>query len=134
MHLFLFKIGINMVSLVFDHIHLRSKSVELAAKFYESIFDAERLVEYPSGRIDIRLAGLKVIITTAIRNMDSGHGLAEAPLDHLAFEVEDLMALANSLKSIGVKFAEDVRSPKPGILTAFILAPDNVKIELIQRD
>jgi len=123
-----------MVSIAFDHIHLRSKSVEVAASFYESFFDAERLVEYQDGRIDIRLAGLKVIITAATGRLDGTDGLTEAPLDHLAFEVKDLTRLANTLKSKDIVFVQDIRNPKPGIFTAFILAPDNVKIELIQRD
>lgn len=124
-----------MVSVIYDHIHLRSKSVETAAKFYETVFDAERMVEYPDGgRIDIRLAGLKVIITAASGEMDGAHGFAEAPLDHMAFEVKDLTTLANTLESMDVVFVQGIRNPKPGILTAFILGPDNVKIELIQRD
>lgn len=106
----------------------------VAAKFYETAFAADRVAEHPDGRIDIRLGGQKVFISPANGSMSDTNGVAEASLDHIALVVKDLMALVSDLQAMNVVFIQDVKNPKPGVWTAFILAPDNVKIELIQRD
>lgn len=123
-----------MANVVYDHIHLRSNAVEKAVSFYEAVLEAERIATFPDGRIDIRLAGLKVIISPAAWELDDAHGREEAPIDHLGFEVKGLVEMTEKLKTMDIEFLQGVRSPKPGVLTAFLLGPDNVKIELIERD
>jgi predicted enzyme related to lactoylglutathione lyase len=47
--------------------------------------------------------------------------------------VEDIDAAVAELKGKGVTFTMDPTSIRPGVRIAFLTAPQNVSIELIQR-
>ena len=85
-------------------------------------------------RIDLNLAGQKVFIAKAMPGK-----AADAPaspyfgLDHFGLTVPDIKAAVAALKSKGVAFTMDVTTNRPGVQIAFLTAPENVSIELIQR-
>ena len=54
-------------------------------------------------------------------------------LDHFGFETDDLAGLAASLKGNGVKFNCEPWTMPSGSMVAFVVAPDEVSVELIQR-
>jgi lactoylglutathione lyase len=64
---------------------------------------------------------------------------AEAPsspyfgLDHFGLTVDDIKEAVTALKAKGVHFTMDVTTNRPGVQIAFLTAPENVSIELIQR-
>ena len=53
--------------------------------------------------------------------------------DHFGFETDDLMALSDVLKGNGVKFNCEPWTMPSGSMVAFVVAPDEVSVELIQR-
>ena len=54
-------------------------------------------------------------------------------LDHFGFETDDIEGLAAVLRSNGVKFNCEPWTMPSGTMVAFVVAPDEVSVELIQR-
>src|ERR1700710_3242083 len=126
-----------MVRFNWEHIHLRSTDPEATAEWYRDKLGAD-VVKTPqadeSMRIDLNLAGQKVFIAKAAPGK-----AADAPaspylgLDHFRLTVPDIKAAVAALKAKGVAFTMDVTTNRPGVQIAFLTAPENVSIELIQR-
>jgi lactoylglutathione lyase len=126
-----------MIKFNWEHIHLRSPDPEATAEWYQDKLGAE-VVKSPqadgSMRIDLNLAGQKVFIAKAMPGK-----AADAPaspylgLDHFGLTVPDIEAAVAALKAKGVAFTMDVTANRPGVRIAFLTAPENVSIELIQR-
>jgi lactoylglutathione lyase len=126
-----------MTKFNWEHIHLRSTDPEATAAWYRDKLDAE-IIKSPqpdgSTRIDLNLAGQKIFIAKAMPGK-----AADAPaspylgLDHFGLTVPDIKAAVAALKAKGVNFTMDVTTNRPGVQIAFLTAPENVSIELIQR-
>ena len=54
-------------------------------------------------------------------------------LDHFGLTTDDLEGAVKELKAKGVAFTMEPREIRPGTKIAFITAPQNVSIELLQR-
>ena len=54
-------------------------------------------------------------------------------LEHIGLTVENIDAAVTELKAKGVPFTMEPRTIRPGVRIAFLTAPQNVSIELIQR-
>ena len=121
-----------MTTFNWEHIHLRSPDPEATAQWYADKLGAE-VIKTPqadgSARIDLNLAGQKVFIAKA----QAGKA-AEAPSSpYFGLTVPDIKAAVAGLKAKGVHFTMDVTTNRPGVQIAFLTAPENVSIELIQR-
>ena len=126
-----------MIKFNWEHIHLRSPNPEATAEWYKDKLGAE-VIKSPqadgSTRIDLNLAGQKVFIAKAAPGK-----AAEAPaspylgLDHFGLTVPDIKSAVAALNAKGVTFTMDVTQNRPGVQIAFLTAPENVSIELIQR-
>lgn len=120
-----------------EHIHLRSADPAATAAWYKANLGAD-IIETPqadgSTRIDLNLAGQKIFIAKAAPGK-----AADAPsspylgLDHFGLTVPDIRAAVAELKAKGVRFTMEVTLNRPGVQIAFLTAPENVSIELIQR-
>ena len=55
-------------------------------------------------------------------------------LDHFGFRVDNLDETVAELKGRGAVMAAEPRTIRPGVRVAFVRAPDDVRIELLQRD
>ncbi|MDR3531204.1 MAG: VOC family protein [Rhodopila sp.] len=126
-----------MIKFNWEHIHLRSPDPEATAEWYKDKLGADVIrTPQPDGstRIDLNLSGQKVFIAKA----QPGKA-ADAPsspylgLDHFGLTVNDIKAAVAALKAKGVTFTMDVTTNRPGVQIAFLTAPENVSIELIQR-
>ena len=127
-----------MTKFNWEHIHLRSPDPEATAAWYQDKLGAE-VIRSPTAdgsmRIDLNLAGQKVFIAKALPGK-----AADAPsspylgLDHFGLTVSDIKAAVAELKAKGVTFTMDVTTNRPGVQIAFLTAPQNVSIELLQRD
>jgi lactoylglutathione lyase len=120
-----------------EHIHLRSPNPEATADWYRDKLGAEVVKSpQPDGtkRIDLNLGGQKIFLAKAAPG-----NAADAPtspylgLDHFGLTVPDIRAAVAELKAKGVQFTMDVTTARPGVQIAFLVAPENVSIELIQR-
>ncbi len=127
-----------MPSYTYDHIHLRSRDPEATARYYNEMFDAEILESVQSDgakRIDLNINGLTVFIARVSPDDD----IPAAPsqpylgLDHFGLRVDDLDEAAADLKRRGAEFVVEPYTLRPGVKIAFVRAPDDVRIELLER-
>jgi lactoylglutathione lyase len=123
----------------YDHIHLRTKDPEGMARYFEKMFDAKILESVQSDgqpRVDLDINGLMVFIAPVPADAD----LPASPrdphlgLDHFGFRVDDVDEAVADLKKRGAEIAVEPRTIRPGVRIAFVRAPDDVRIELLQRD
>ena len=123
----------------YDHIHLRTRDPEATAEYYARVFGAEVLRSVQSdgqSRIDLDIDGL----TLFLAKVGEGEEVVESPaepylgLDHFGFTVDNLDEAAAELKRRGAVFTVEPFQLRPGLKIAFVLAPENVRIELLERD
>lgn len=126
-----------MAPVTFDHIHLRSPDPEETARFYERMFGARVIRSMQDGkpRVDLDLGGTQIFIAPVL----PGSGTAGPPrspyqgLDHIGLRVSGIDAAVADLKAKGAVFTMEPVTVRPGVRIAFLRAPQNVSIELIQR-
>ena len=122
-----------------NHLHFRSAAPDSAAKWYCDNFGAEITSERPlstTKSIQLELNGDHLMtISGRAEGEDPIAGTTEPRygLDHFGFETDDLMALSERLKANKVKFNCEPWTMPSGSMVAFVVAPDEVSVELIQR-
>jgi lactoylglutathione lyase len=122
----------------YDHMHLRSRDVKTTAAYYHQMFDAEIVESVQSDgtpRTDLDLNGLTIFIAPVAPEAAVPPAPAEpyVGLDHFGLRVEDMDEAVAELKRRGASFTMEPRTIRPGVKIAFIQAPDNVRIELLER-
>ncbi len=122
-----------------NHLHFRSEDPDEAAKFYCDNFGAvitsERKLSTTKA-IQLALNGQPLMtISGRAEGEDPVPGSTEPRygLDHFGFEVDDMDAVAAHLKANGVQLNCEPWTMPSGSMVAFIVAPDQVSVELIQR-
>ncbi|WP_428484210.1 VOC family protein [Rhodopila sp.] len=126
-----------MTKFTWEHIHLRSPDPEATATWYKDKLGAEIIRTPQAGggiRLDLDLSGQKIFIALAQpgKAADAPHS-PYLGLDHFGLTVDDIDAAVAELKAKGVTFTMDPTVNRPGVKIAFLTAPQNVSIELIQR-
>lgn len=127
-----------MANYVFDHIHLFSPDPEATAAWYERIFGAEIIrTPQPGGktRLDLKLGGGNIFILD-VKGDAKTSGPVKSPhqgLDHFGLHVNNIDAVCADLKSKGVKFTREPETIRPGVRIAFLVGPEDVSIELLER-
>jgi len=128
-----------MPTYTYDHIHLRTRDPRSMARYFEKMFDARIIESVQSDgqpRIDLDIDGLMVFIAPvpADANLPASPRDPHLGLDHFGFRVEDVDHTVAELKRRGAEIAVEPRTIRPGVRIAFVRAPDDVRIELLQRD
>ena len=128
-----------MASFTYDHVHLRSPNPETTALWYEKMFGAvvKRSVQSDGRkRVDLDLGGMTVFIAPVI----AASGAASPPeapylgLEHLGLRVEGIDAAVAELKRKGAEFTMEPTTIRPGVRIAFLRGPENVSIEILDRN
>jgi catechol 2,3-dioxygenase-like lactoylglutathione lyase family enzyme len=122
----------------YDHIHLRSKDPMGIAQYFRKMFDAKIVESVQSDgqpRIDLDINGLAVFIARVAPevNMPPSPADPHLGLDHFGFRVDNLDEAVADLKRRGAAFAVEPYTIRPGVRIAFVRAPDDVRIELLER-
>jgi lactoylglutathione lyase len=122
----------------FDHLHLVSRDPKATARYYQKMFDAKIIESIePDGkpRIDLNMNGLVIFIFPVgpEENLPAGPSGRYVGLDHFGFRVDNLDETVAELKQRGVEFAVEPFTRRPGLKIAFIRAPENVRIEIMER-
>jgi catechol 2,3-dioxygenase-like lactoylglutathione lyase family enzyme len=127
----------TMVRFNWEHVHLRSPDPEATAQWYHDKLGAEVIRTKNadgSTRIDLNLSGQRVFIAMADpAKTGASPATPYMGLDHFGLTCDDLEAATKELKAKGVAFTMEPREIRPGTKIAFITAPQNVSIELLQR-
>jgi len=127
------------VKISMNHLHFRSADPDSAARWYCDNFGAEITSERPLSTTKSIQLGLNgdhlMTISGRAEGEDPIAGTTEPRygLDHFGFETDDLMALSERLKANKVKFNCEPWTMPSGSMVAFVVAPDEVSVELIQR-
>jgi lactoylglutathione lyase len=128
-----------MATFTYDHVHLRSPNAEETACWYERMFGAEVIRSIQSDgrpRIDLNLGGVAVFIA----QVPAEQAIAPPPeppylgLEHLGLRVRGIDAAVAELKEKGAEFTVEPKTIRPGVRIAFLRGPQNVHIELLDRD
>ncbi|TBW39017.1 VOC family protein [Siculibacillus lacustris] len=122
-----------MTGYTWDHVQLRSAAPEDTAAWFARHFGAE-ILSGP-GRLTIRLDGVDIFVA----RVTQGDGVLPPPahphrgLDHFGLVVPDLDAAVAELTGAGVELAEPVKTLRPGVRGCYVLGPDGIWIELLER-
>ena len=128
-----------MATFTYDHVHLRSPDAEATARWYERMFGAEVIRSIQSdgrSRIDLNLGGVAVFIA----QVPDEQVIAPPPeppylgLEHLGLRVDGIDAVVAELKAKGAEFTVEPKTIRPGVRIAFLRGPQNVPIELLDRN
>ena len=123
-----------MTAYAFEHIHLRSPDPNVTADWFGRMFGAEVIHSTVAGapRVDVKLGGMDIFIAATKGATSPAH--PHLGLDHFGLRVTDLDAAIADLKSKGAVFTMDATNLRPGLRIAFLSGPEDVSIELLQRD
>ena len=127
-----------MPNYTYDHIHLRTRNPEATAKYYHEMFGAKIIESVQSdgqSRVDLDLNGLTIFVARVSPTDDTPVPPADPymGLDHFGLRVDNLDEAAADLKSKGAEFSMEPLDLRPGLRIAFVRAPDDVRIELLER-
>jgi len=128
-----------MTDFRYDHVHLRSPDPDATADWYRKMFGAEVIKSVMSNgieRTDLKLAGVnhfiaKVPDDAPLAEKEDGSFVG---LDHIGLRVNDIDAVCAELKAKGAEFTVEPKTIRPGVRIAFVRGPQNVLIELLDRD
>jgi lactoylglutathione lyase len=126
-----------MTKYTWEHIHLRSPDPASTAQWYQDKLGAEVIrTPQPDGstRFDLNLTGQKIFIALADpAKTGAPPAIPYMGLEHIGLTVENIDAAVAELKGKGVAFTMEPKTIRAGVRIAFLTAPQNVSIELIQR-
>lgn len=128
-----------MTEFRYDHVHLRSPDPDATAAWYRRMFGAEVVKSVMSNgieRTDIKLGGVnhfiaKVADDAPLSEKEDGSFVG---LDHIGLRVNDIDAVCAELKAKGAEFTVEPKTIRPGVRIAFVRGPQNVLIEILDRD
>jgi catechol 2,3-dioxygenase-like lactoylglutathione lyase family enzyme len=128
-----------MPKYVYDHIHLRTKDPQGMADYFHRVFDARVIESVQSDgrpRVDLDIDGLIVFIAPVATDaeIEAEPRDPHLGLDHFGFRVDNVDETVAELKRRGADIVDEPHTIRPGVRIAFVRAPDDVRIELLQRD
>lgn len=119
----------------FDHLHIHSSDLGRTLSFYSKYFGARIVKEGISlgKRFTVmELGGIRLSIFHMPPRRDD-LGPEDTPISHFAIEVKNIESLYDNLKKDGYQFARELTTNESGAKLAFVLAPDRVCIEIVER-
>jgi lactoylglutathione lyase len=128
-----------MTAFTYDHIHLRSPDAEATARWYKNMFGAEIIRSVQSDgrpRLDLNLGGVAVFIAQ-VPPVQAVAAPPEPPylgLEHIGLRVDGIDQVVAELKQKGAEFTVEPKTIRPGVRIAFLRGPQNVHIELLDRN
>ena len=128
-----------MAKFGYDHIHFRSKDPHAARKFWEEMLGATVVQERELGgapSFNMDLNGMIFIVSGRAKDEDPIRTGSEPRygLDHFGLKVDNMEEAAEELRAKNAEFICEPWEIRPGVKIAFIKGPDNISIELAQRD
>ena len=127
-----------MSNILFDHLHQVTLDPEKTAQFYVDMFGAKILKtrKAADGRfmVYMELGGVPVSLMSPTTQNEAPSPSKHYGLHHFGIKTDDIETTVAKLKAKGVKFTQEIAEPMPGVKMTFLLGPDNLPIELLQRN
>ncbi len=125
----------------FDHVHIKSADPGTTAEWYVKVFDfkiiSDNVRVWGDRFIRCETSDGVVVNISGARNderLGSGDAGAHLGLEHFGIKVDDIDAEIERLTGLGAELLEGpIDVPGPGLRIAFIKAPEEVRIELLQH-
>ncbi|HEX2338067.1 MAG TPA: VOC family protein [Hyphomicrobiaceae bacterium] len=123
-----------------NHIHIKAVDPRKAAEWWAHAFDykivSDETREFGDRfvRCDTGQAGLLLSISNARtgETLGPGNAAAHLGLEHFAIETDDIEVEIARLEKLGAQLQEGPILARNGVRFAFLSAPDEVRIELLQ--
>ena len=119
-----------------NHIHIKAEDPRSTAQWYVDKFGASVAGEAKmGGSVTVRtdLGGVRLNITQAsAESLPAGSSDPHMGLEHFGIETDDIDGAMAELEGKGVKVLEAIRPLPNGMRIAFVEAPDNVRVEIMQ--
>lgn len=123
----------------FDHVHLKSPAPEETVKFYVKAFNFKVVSDttrvFGDRFIRCETVDGKVINISGSRTgerLGSGDAAAHFGLEHFGLKVDNIEAEIKRLEGLGAELLEGPIEVPNGPIIAFIKAPVDVRIELLE--
>jgi catechol 2,3-dioxygenase-like lactoylglutathione lyase family enzyme len=120
----------------YHHIHLISSEPLKTSEFYEKMFGARKtsVEQLDSGAlVNLELGGGFISVMPPRKQpLIPAIGGTVLGIEHFGLKTDNLKQAVTELKAKGVVFAKDIIEPKPGFKTSFLVAPENVLVELFE--
>jgi lactoylglutathione lyase len=122
----------------YDHVHLKASDLEKTVRYYEENFGAAKKFSRAfrgTTIVGLDVNGMTLLVSGAAEGENPRPGSAEPQfgLIHFGLRCNDLGQKVAELKAKGVEFTMDLTDIGGGTKIAFVKAPDEVLIELLQR-
>ncbi len=123
----------------FDHVHIKAPDPGKTVDWYIKAFDCKIISDFvrPSGDRMIRCKTPDGVVIS-VSGARTGEKMGEADssvhwgLEHFGIKVDDVDAEIERLTGLGARLMEGPIDVANGPRIAFIEAPDNVRVELLQ--
>ncbi|MDP2916766.1 MAG: VOC family protein [Dehalococcoidia bacterium] len=120
----------------YHHLHLISPDPLKTSEFYENILGARRIsfqkIE-TGAMINLELGGAIIgIMPPRKQRLIPAAVEPVYGIEHFGLRTDNLEQSVAELKARGVTFARDIIAPMPGFKTSFLVAPENVLVELFE--
>ena len=119
----------------FDHVHLHAADPEKTLAFYTKYFDAVDIGEIVAGGnriVRMQVGGVNVFLYDR-PCAQADQRPENTPMHHMGFVIDDLDSTAAALKADGYEFLVEPQTSSTGDKFTFVLGPDNVCVEIIER-
>ena len=111
-----------------NHVTYNVRDKELAARFWEEVLGVKRI---PKQVDSDHIIWLQIPSGAMVHLIETSDG-PSIPSHHGAFEVDDIEAELKRLEGLGAEVLEGPIKTATGLSIAFIQAPDDVRIEVMQ--
>jgi catechol 2,3-dioxygenase-like lactoylglutathione lyase family enzyme len=127
-----------MTNYRYHHVHLISPEPLKTSEFYEKMFSARKtgVEQLDTGAIvNLELGGTFISIMPPRKQaLIPTIGGTAYGIEHFGLKTDNLKQAVAELKAKGIIFAKDIIEPKPGFKTSFLVAPENVLIEIFENN
>lgn len=120
-----------MFTASFDHIHIKTDDTVGCARFFIDVLKAKLVGDgaIVSGqRLTVTFGTVAIFIDTASPGIPGPQ-----IIEHIAIAVDDIDAFARHLDACGHHFHKAPITLRPDLTIAFVMAPGNVMVEVLQR-
>lgn len=126
----------NPLEYTLDHIHIYCSDIVETERWFVEGMGAELMQHRTMNNspvTELRIAGTNLFLFVGSESAGTSETehLGE---EHFGLKVDDLEAAAAELKRRGVQFSVEPTQVRPGVKMSFVTGPDNIRIELLQRD